>query len=157
MIMSVFIAVSMIIAVIVAVTIVMAVPMSIAIAVSMSIATVIVVVLAVMIAVIVPVFHVGPRSPELPVPANVPAPVGMFSSHRQRSTIAEVRIEVVIYISAEANRSTKPWTGANKYAAREPLRTVIAKRRARIRSVVEIPVRAYRSRSNPDRDVDLCL
>ena len=144
--------VAMPVAVIVAMTIVVAVSMAIAV-------VIIVFVLSVVVAVIVLIFCPIFVAAELLVPAAVPAPISMLSAHRQRSTIAEVRIEVVIHISLEANRPVKPGSCTNKDAAREPLRTVITERRARIWSVVEIAVRARGSHANPDSDVDLsfCL
>jgi hypothetical protein len=44
--------------------------------------------------------------------------------------IAVVRMEVIIYMPAKSFRSVKPRTHADKYAAVEPLRPVVAVRRA---------------------------
>ena len=135
----------------------MAMPVSLAIA--MPIAVSVVFVLAVMVPVVVPVLFAHPRAPEVLLPAEVPAPVGSLASSWQIAPVTKPRIEVAIYIPAEALRPVKPRSRTEEHPTHKPLRAVIANGCTGIRRVIEVPVGANRRHPNPDVDVDLscCL
>ena len=57
--------------------------------------------------------------------------------------IAMMRIIAIVDVTVEMRRSVEPWSGTHKYAAYEPIRTVVAIRGAAIWRVVEISVRTY--------------
>lgn len=135
----------------------MAMPVTLAIA--MPIAVPVVFVLAIVVSVVVPVLFAHFSTPEVLLPAAVPAPVGSLASSRQIAPVTESRIEAAIYIPAETLRPVKPRPRAEEHSTRKPLRAVIANGCAGIRRVIEVPVGANRRHSNPDVDVDLsrCL
>lgn len=112
-----------------------------------------VLVLTIMIAVIVANFVVVFVAVELSLPTYVAAPVSVFAAPGERAVIAVVGIEVVVDVAVKAYRSAEPGSRANEYAARKPLRAVIAEGRALVRRVVEIAIRADRCNSDADRDL----
>jgi hypothetical protein len=72
------------------------------------------------------------------------------SPHGHRSMVAMPRIVTVIDVAIEAVRAVEPGSSANKYAARKPVRPVVAVGCAVVWSVVEVPVGAHRSHSDVD-------
>jgi hypothetical protein len=73
-----------------------------------------------------------------------------FPTLRHRPCIAVTRIVPVIDVAVKAVRTVKPGTSPKEHPADEPVRPIVAIRRARIRSIVKISVRAYRRDSNVD-------
>jgi hypothetical protein len=72
-----------------------------------------------------------------------------------RSVIAVTRIETVIDVAVEVRGAVEPGTGSDEDAVVEPVGPVIAVRRAFIRRIVKIPVRAGWGYSDADADRDL--
>jgi hypothetical protein len=97
--------------------------------------------------------------------ANVTSPISRLiplemskwlrSAPRQRPSISMMRIVPVIDVAVESTRAVKPWAGANKYTADEPIRPVVAVGSAVVWGVIEVPVRAIWRRSNVHADADL--
>ena len=87
-------------------------------------------------------------------------PLGRFSfltTLRHGSIVAVFWMETVIHVAAEVVRAMKPRAGADEYAASEPVRTVVAIRRASVRVISVVAVRANRSRANSYAHRDLGL
>ena len=76
---------------------------------------------------------------------------------RQRTSITMMGIKAVIHVAVKPCRSVEPWSGADKEAAREPVRSVVAVRSTAIWRVVKISVGADRRRSDTDPDLGLCF
>lgn len=108
----------------------------------------VILVLAVVIAIVVPILGALLAAPVMPFPSFVPAPVGVLTTHWVRPAIAESRIIMPIDVSMKSNRSLEPRPRADKYAACEPLRSVVAKRSAPVRRVIEISIRTHRRRAD---------
>jgi hypothetical protein len=110
-------------------------------------------VLSVVIAVIVADFIVILIAAEVPFPAYVAAPIGVFAASREWSAIAEVGIVFMVDVAVETNGAAKPGSCAKEDAACEPLRAIIAKGRALVWSVIEIAIGANRRDSDADCDL----
>jgi hypothetical protein len=84
--------------------------------------------------------------------------IRMIATVRERAVIAIVCIKVVINVAMEVVGSMKPRPGSNEHAARKPLGAIVAVRRAVIRRIVIISVRANGSGANINTDAHLsCL
>jgi len=90
------------------------------------------------------------------IPTGVASPVGMFSVHGIRAVIYMARIVIGINVSVKATWTTEPRPGADENASCEPLRPVIAERRALVGRVIEIAVRTDGRHSNVDADLGGC-
>lgn len=112
-----------------------------------------VLVLAIVVPVIVAEFVVVFVAAEVILPPAMTAPVGMLATSRERPSITEARIVIVVDVPTEANRSMEPRAGTDKDAANKPLRSVITEWRALVGGVVEVAVWANRRYSNADRDL----
>jgi hypothetical protein len=64
-------------------------------------------------------------------------------------------IVIMIYVAVKVFRPVKPWSRADKKAARKPLGSIVAVRRAVIGRDLIIAIRAYRRHS--DTDCNLCI
>lgn len=132
-----------------AVPVIVIVPVAvIIIVVALAVAVVtVVLVLAVVIAVIVSDLVTILVAAEVPFPADMPSPIGVFAVRRKRSVIAEAGIVIMVDVTVEAHRPMEPRSGANEGPADKPLRTIVAEGRALIRRVVEISIGAHRRNS----------
>lgn len=77
---------------------------------------------------------------------------------RHRSSVTVMRVKAVVNMSVKAVSAVKPRAGSKKHSADKPIGPVITVRRTVVRGVVEIPVRAHRSRSDiyADGHLGLC-
>jgi hypothetical protein len=108
---------------------------------------------SVLTAAIVPgIAHVASPVPRL---VSLEMVESLRSASRQRSIVSVVRIKAVVHVTIKAARSVKPWAGSDKYSTDEPVWAVVAIGSAIVRSVIEIPVGAYRRHTNVDTDGDL--
>ena len=105
-----------------------------------SVAVAMAIVLAVMVSVIVPMLLVHFVAMKMLFPTNVPFPIGSFAPMRADAPKSEPWIVGLIHISVKAYGAVKPGTRANENSCDEPLRAVVAKRRAGIGRVVEVSV-----------------
>src|ERR1700722_14351050 len=80
----------------------------------------------------------------------------LIAARGERSVIAVTRIEAVIDVAVETGVPMEPGTGSDEDSVGEPVRPVIAVRRAFIGRIVKVPVRANWSYSDADADGDLC-
>jgi len=80
-----------------------------------------------------------------------------WAASRQRLIVAMPRIECVVYMAVKAGRTVKPGTCADEHSTVEPLCSVIAVRRAVVRSVIVIAVRTTWFYANADGDLGLRL
>jgi hypothetical protein len=110
-------------------------------------------VLAVVIAVVVVVLFTEFISMEIRFPTAMSAPVGTFAASRERPSVSESRIVVVVDLTMKALRPAEPWPGAQKHATDKPLWALVAKWRAGIRRVGVVAVGADRRDSNVDADL----
>jgi hypothetical protein len=76
---------------------------------------------------------------------------------RYGSVITVMGIVAVIHMAVKAARAMEPWAGANEYAAREPIRSIVAVGSTIVGRVVEVPIRANRRPAHPDADSNLGL
>lgn len=90
----------------------------------------------------------------LHVPCRVSV-VRVLAAARQMALVPVMRIEVVVHMAVEVPRPVEPWSRADKHAAIEPFRPVIAVWSAVVGRVIEVPVRAHRGRPDVDADADL--
>jgi hypothetical protein len=67
--------------------------------------------------------------------------VGVFTAPGPPSVVAVTRIESTVDMPMEVARTVKPWTGADEYAALEPLGSVVAIRRTVVRRKVMLTIR----------------
>jgi hypothetical protein len=81
---------------------------------------------------------------------------GPRSMLRVWALIAVVGIVAVIDVAVEAVRAVKPGAGSDKDSADEPVGPKVTVRRALIRRVVEVAVRAYRGDADADGDLSRC-
>jgi len=72
------------------------------------------------------------------------------SPTRRRAVIPMMRVIPIVYMSMKSTRPMEPRPGSNKDPTRKPIRPIIPIRRAIIRRIVEITIRAFRRNSNPD-------
>jgi hypothetical protein len=79
----------------------------------------------------------------------------MFSPRRHWPVIAFAVIEMMIDVPVEMLRPVKPRTRADEYAAREPIRAIVAVRRAVIGRNLIVPIRANWRLSYAD--CNLCI
>lgn len=138
----------------------MSVPMVIAVAVVVIVVRVAVIpVFSVVVAIVVAIFRALFAAPVVPLPAFMPAPVGVLTATGKRPAIAEARIVMAIDVAVESLGAVEPRTRADEYAACKPLRPVVAKGSAAIRRVIEISIRTHRRRSDIHGDVyfGICL
>lgn len=76
--------------------------------------------------------------------------------HRVRSTLGEGSmvalpiIQMMVDMAVEVVRSVEPGSSADKYAACEPFRAVVSVRRAIVRRLFVVPIRANWWRANLD-------
>lgn len=80
---------------------------------------------------------------------------GTLAAGREGSVIAMPVIKVMIYVAVKMFWPVKPWSGADKNAARKPLRSVVTVWRAVIGRSLVIAIRTYRGLS--DADCNLCI
>jgi len=74
---------------------------------------------------------------------------------RQRSTVTVMRIKAVVDMAEKAARTMEPGTSSKKHPANKPIGPIVAIRGTIIWGVVEVPVRAYGSRSDVYADRNL--
>jgi hypothetical protein len=67
-----------------------------------------------------------------------------------RSMVAVARIIAIVDVAIKAVGAVEPWAGSNEHPARKPIGSIVAVGRTVIRSIVKVPVRAYRRHSNVD-------
>ena len=95
-----------------------------------------------------------PGIPDMPLP--IPSLIRMevverpFSTLRHRARVAIPRVVPVINVAVKPPPAMKPGPRANEHPAVEPVRPIVPIRRAVIRRVVVVPVRARRRKSDPD-------
>jgi hypothetical protein len=75
------------------------------------------------------------------------------STIRQRPMIPMVRIEPVVHMPMEPARPMEPRPGPKKHATHKPIRPIVPIRRAIIRRIVEVPIRARRLHPDPNRNL----
>jgi len=83
--------------------------------------------------------------------------LGPVANVGHRAFVAVVRMKAIIHMALEVVRAVKPLARANEDAAVKPFRAVVAVGRAGIRSVVVIPVGAYRGGSQVYANADLSV
>jgi hypothetical protein len=76
---------------------------------------------------------------------------------RQRSGVTVVRIKAVVNMAVKAARAVKPGASSEEHPANKPIGPIVAIRRAIVRRIIEVPVRANGSRSNIYADGNLGL
>lgn len=113
----------------------------------------VVLVLSIVMSVIVAVLFVHFVAAKMFLPAHVPSPIRPFAPLRKLTPVTEARIVVAIHISVKAFGAAKPWSRTNEDSSGEPLRSVVSKRSAGIRGVIEVTVWANRGHSDIDRDL----
>jgi hypothetical protein len=114
---------------------------------------VVIFILAVVVAVVVANFFAIFAGVEVPLPAAMTAPVGVFAADREWAVVAEARIVRAIDVAAESQGPVKPGTGSEEDSTGKPGRSVIAERSASIGRVVVIAVRAGRLDADVDGDL----
>ena len=72
------------------------------------------------------------------------------TAFRERTVVAVARVEAIVHMAVEAVMAVEPGASTDEDSADEPIRAVVAVRRAVIRSIVEVSVWALWS----DADVD---
>jgi hypothetical protein len=94
-----------------------------------------------------------------PIPRLVSLEVveALRPAFRQRSSVTVMRIEAVVDMAEKAVRAVKPGASSKKHPANKPIGPIIAVRSTVIRGIVEVPVRAYGSRSDVYSDRNLGL
>ena len=87
-----------------------------------------------------------------PVPSFVRLEVAerLRSARGHRSFVTVARIVAVIDVAGEVSGTMEPGARPNEYSAHEKIGTIIAVRSTIIRSVVKVPVRAFRRHTNAD-------
>src|SRR5579862_2501946 len=80
---------------------------------------------------------------------------GSVSTIGERTVVSVMRIPAVIDVTIESARTMEPWACADEDAISEPIWTVVAVGRAIVRSIVEVAVRAHRSRPDIHSDGNL--
>ena len=68
---------------------------------------------------------------------------GLLSMNRHRPMITIMRVVAVINMAVEPTMTVEPRSSSDKHSVEKPVRPVISVRRAVVRSVVEVPIRAY--------------
>jgi hypothetical protein len=76
---------------------------------------------------------------------------------RQLAFITVLRMEAVIDVALKFTSAMKPRASANEDVPVEPLWTVVACWGAVVRSDIVVTIRTFRSYSNVDADLSLCL
>jgi len=76
---------------------------------------------------------------------------------RERSNVTVMRIKAIVDMTVKAPRAVKPRARSKKYPANKPIRPVVAVRSTIVRGIVEVSVRAHRSRSDVYADRNLSL
>ncbi len=95
----------------------------------------------------------------LPIPRLVSLEVveALRPALGQRSIVAVMRIKAVVDMAVKAVRAVKPGAGSKKHPAHKPIGPIVAVGSTVIRGIVEVPVRAHRSRSDVYADGNLGL
>ena len=95
----------------------------------------------------------------LPIPRLVSLEVveALRPALRQRSSVTVMRIKTVVDMAVKAVRPVKPGAGSKKHTAHKPIGPIVAVGSTVIRGIVEVPVRAHRSRSDVYADGNLSL
>ena len=83
--------------------------------------------------------------------------LGFLATLRHLSLITVFRMEAVIDVALEFTSAMKPRACANEDVPAKPFRTVVAGWGAIIRSDVIVTIRTFRSYSDVDADLSLCL
>src|ERR1700722_1892273 len=81
--------------------------------------------------------------------------LSLFAALWPRTLISAMRIVAVIYMPVEIGMPMVPRARADKRALGKPLRAVVSVRRALVRFVVIVTVRALRGASDVDRNLSL--
>jgi hypothetical protein len=105
-------------------------------------------VLAIVVPVIVPMLFVLFVAPKVLLPSKVPSPIRPFTPVWAITPVSVLRIEVAIHIPVKSHGTVEPGTCTDENSPHEPLRPVIAERRAAIGRVVEESVRTNRGGCN---------
>jgi len=87
---------------------------------------------------------------------HTPSRLRFFTDPRHRSSVAVIRMEMVVDVSAEVFVSLKPRADADEYAVVKPLRTIVAVGRTGVRGNVVLTIRAIGRYPDPDADLSLC-
>jgi hypothetical protein len=74
----------------------------------------------------------------------------MLASRWIRSAIALAKVEMMINVSIEMLRPVEPGSSPDEYTTREPLRAIVAIRRAVIGGNLVVSIRTNRRRSDID-------
>jgi hypothetical protein len=77
--------------------------------------------------------------------------IRLFPACRVWSPVAATRIETVVDMAIKPMRAMEPGAGSEEHPANEPIRPIVAIRRAIIWSKVVVAIRAYRRRPDVDR------
>jgi len=77
----------------------------------------------------------------------------MLAASWVRAVVALAIVEVVIDVAVEVVGTMEPGAGADEYAAREPLGTVVAVGSAVVRGNFIVAIRAIRGRTDFNRDL----
>lgn len=80
-----------------------------------------------------------------------------FSATRQAAVVATAHVIAVVDRAAESTRAVEPGAGSDEDAVREPLRSVVAIRRALIRRVTVISIRAHGRGADLDGNLGMRL
>ena len=88
----------------------------------------------------------------LPIPSFVSMEVVelLGAACRQRTSVAMARIIPVVDVAIKSVRAVEPRAGSNKYAANEPVWSIVAVGSTVVRGVIKIPIRAYGRHSDID-------
>ena len=94
----------------------------------------------------------GSAGVALPVARLVGLEVGkrLVPAVRHGSSVAVVRVIAIVDMAIETVAAVEPRSSTDEHAAGKPIRPIIPIRRAIIRRIVEITIRAFRRNSNPD-------
>jgi hypothetical protein len=95
----------------------------------------------------------------LPIPRLIAVEVVelLLPAPRKRSVVAVTWVKAVVDMAVKAVMAVKPGACPNKYATVKPIGSIVAIGRTVIRSIVKVPVRAYRRHSDADSDLGLRL
>lgn len=76
-----------------------------------------------------------------------------FSATRQRTSVAVMRIEAIVYVAIETARSVKPRAGSDKQPSHKPIGSVVSVGRTVIRGIVEVSIWAHRRPADADNNL----
>ncbi len=77
----------------------------------------------------------------------------MFAARRHGPVVAVAIVVMMIDMSVEMFRPMEPRASADEYSAREPLRAIVAARRAIVRGSLVVAIRTNGGHSNFDADL----